>query len=708
MNEMKSRKAVALLLALVSMVSVFAVCGTSGDDSDAANGNTYTYTISASTGAISGGYTHIGSSSTGSYGSTNNTNSGSWTFDDSGYGPFNSFYAAFDPAQNNKMICHLDPDNLMMSVDGKTDITGKSYNIMWCLPTVYWKTDSSGNLILTNDSSAGGTAYAHTVYDTSGNAHTYAYVAYGVYEAGTASINGSTTILTSYTGSSALVSKDRPTFRDYANNQSVNTDGEGTNGYAMLWNFYQYELYKYCAIAVMGGWDSQSIAGNGYVFGDANPYYKTTGLLNTSGPYAGTRGSGETYYKDSVKVFLENVWGSVYDFVDGIVFNGRAYCIDQKVVPTDSYSSGTGMTILSKVLPSSGWGSSPSTDAQIWGMPTANSGSSSSGLYDYVYSNSGQRSLVVGGCSSTSSSGALYYGLSFVYGCYSLGNSVTGIGGRLAFVFDADPAATTVSKVTYNHDALANLGASATAIAGLPTEIEIEDETTTYTDLGTVEGYTHIGWYVNGTFYSVNHTVVSTEDHKAYSAWKAPSVTITFMVEGEVHSTLEVPKGSVGIVYTPVQVEGVFMGWYYDASYTNKYDATKPFDEDAELYAKGVKPLTFTSVPTANATITNIDANGLVYFDATDNAGRLSVLWDFGDGNTSTDAIAYNSYAQPGTYDVTLTVTNALGETAQKTYQVVYAGPDDSPNDGKDPTLLYAIIGLIVLVALISIARRFI
>ena len=281
-------------------------------------------------------------------------------------------------------------------------------------------------------------------------------------------------------------------------------------------------------------------------------------------------------------------------------------------------------------------------------------------------------------------------------------------GSRLAFVFDADPAATTVSKVTYDHSALANLGASADAIADLPTEIEIEDETTTYTDLGTVEGYTHIGWYVNGTFYSVNHTVVSTESHAALSAWRAPSITITYMVEGEEHSTLEVPKGSVGIVYTPIQVEGVFMGWYYDASYTDKYDATKALTENTILYAKGVKPLTFTSVPTANATITNIDANGLVYFDATDNAGRLSVLWDFGDGNTSTDAIAYNSYANPGTYDVTLTVTNALGETAQKTYQVVYAGPDDSPNDGKDPTLLYVIIGLIVLVALISIARRFI
>ncbi len=778
MNEMKSRKAAALLLAIVSLVSVFAVCGMSGSDSDAAD-STYSYTISASTGAISGGYTHIGSSSTGKYVSTNNTNSGSWTFDDQGYGPFNSFYAAFDPAQNNKMICHLDPDNLKKSVDGTIDITGKAYNVMWCLPTVYWMTDSSGNLVLTNDSTAGGTAYAHTIYGTDGKAVVYPYVAYGVYEAGSATVN-SKTILTSYSDSTVQVSATRPTLRGYANNQAVDTDGQGTNGYAMVWNFYQYQLYRFCATTVMGGWDSQGIAGNGYVYGDGNPYYKTTGLLDTSGPYAGTRGSGDTYYKDSVKVFLENVWGSVYDFVDGIVFNGRAYCIDQKSTPTDAYVAGTGITMLSDVLPSSGWGSSPSTKAEIWGMPTANSGSNSSGLYDYVYSSTGQRLLLVGGFSRTGSSNALDCGLSCVVGNLSLSGSGTGFGGRLAFVFDADPASTPTvtydhsnltaalndggaaaanlakSKVitengtydqlpqqgdwrhtgweidgtvytathafvsgeshtaksvwtkypvaTLNHEALANLGGSTD---GLKTELVITDSTVTYPDLGTVDGFTHIGWYVDDTLYSTTHTVVETSDHTAYSVWRAPSITITFMVEGTEHSTLEVPKGSVGIVYTPKQVTGVFMGWFYDSAFTQKYDATKSLTVDTILYAKGVKPLEFTSVPTANATITNVDSSGLVFFDATDSTGRMSVLWDFGDGNTSTDPIAYNSYAEPGTYTATLTVTNASGQTDTRTYTVVYAG-EDSGSDGKDPALLYAVAGVIVILAAVFVARRFI
>lgn len=256
---------------------------------------------------------------------------------------------------------------------------------------------------------------------------------------------------------------------------------------------------------------------------------------------------------------------------------------------------------------------------------------------------------------------------------------------------------------TLNHDALLGLGGSTDDLA---TEIVIKSPETTYPDLGTVGDFTHIGWYIDGTFYTANHAVVKNEDHTAYSVWRAPMITITFMVEGDVHSTLEVPKGSVGIVYTPAQVEGVFMGWFYDSSYENKYTAVQPLNEDTILYAKGVKPLTFTSVPTANATITNIDANGLVYFDATDNEGRLSVLWDFGDGNTSTDAIAYNSYAQPGTYDVTLTVTNASGETAQKTYQVVYAGPDDGKSDNTSNTgALLAAVLLIALAAFI-VARR--
>lgn len=399
--------------------------------SDAAGDDYYSYTITPE-GHIVGDYDPIGtSSSSGSYTSVNGTNSGSWAFDDEGYGPFNSFYAAFDPAENNRMIGHLDPDDLTRLVDG-TSIAGEDYNVMWCLPTVYWKT-SGTSLVLTNDPNAGGTAYAHTI-----NGHVYSYIGIGVYEASKQTVGGQT-ILTSFTDSTPTVSQNRATFRDQANNQLVNTDGNGNNGYAMLWNFYQWELYKYCALAVMGSWDSQSVGGNGNVYG--GDYTHTTGDHDKSGPYAGTKGSSSSYRQDPVKVFIESAWGGAYDFVDGVVISSREYYIDQSAVPTDS-KTGAYVTNPSGTLPSSsGYGSSPSTEAAIWGMPTANSGSASTGLYDYVYADTGSGPYVVyaGGHSSSDSSYAPNYGLSYASCIATLSGSYSVVGGRLAFVFDADP-----------------------------------------------------------------------------------------------------------------------------------------------------------------------------------------------------------------------------------------------------------------------------
>lgn len=404
--------------------------------SDAAGDDYYSYTITPE-GHIVGDYDPIGTSSDGTWTSVGNSNSGSWTWDEDGYGPFNSFYAAFDPARDNLMVCHLDPFDLDYSVDHSMNISGLGYNIMWCLPTVYWLTDSSGNLVLTNDPSSGGEAYAHTI-----EGEVFAYVGFGVFEASTTTVDGQT-ILTSTSGTTPLVGGTRATFRDYANNQLVDADGSGDTGYAMVWNFYQWQLYRFCAIAMMDSWNSQSVAGNGDVYYDGTPYYTIPGELDQSGPYAGNKGSSSSNMTDSVKVFIENAWGSVYDFVDGIIINGTdGYYIDQSAFPTDA-TSGTFVTYIAQSLPSaSNYGSSPCTSyAEVWGMPTASSGSSSSGTCDFIYTSpSSDRILFVGGCSNTySTSNALNYGLSFAGAYYSSRDSNTSFGARLAFVFDADP-----------------------------------------------------------------------------------------------------------------------------------------------------------------------------------------------------------------------------------------------------------------------------
>ena len=404
--------------------------------SDAAGEDYYSYTITPE-GHIVGDYDPIGTSSDGTWTSVGNTNSGSWTWDEDGYGPFNSYYAAFDPARDNLMVCHLDPFDLDYSVDHSMDISGLGYNVMWCLPTVYWLTDSSGNLVLTNDPSSGGVAYAHTI-----EGEVFSYVGFGVFEASTTTVDGET-ILTSTSGTTPLTGVNRATFRDYANNQLVDADGSGDTGYAMVWNFYQWQLYRFCAIAVMDSWNSQSVAGNGDVYYDGTPNYTIPGELDQSGPYAGNRGSSTSYMTDSVKVFIENAWGSVYDFVDGIVINERSgYYIDQSAVPTDA-TSGTYITYIAQSLPSrAGYGSSPCTShAEVWGMPTASSGTSSSGTCDYVYTNSSSDCvLCVGGSSNTGSASlALLFGLSFADAAYPSSLASASVGGRLAFVFDADP-----------------------------------------------------------------------------------------------------------------------------------------------------------------------------------------------------------------------------------------------------------------------------
>jgi gliding motility-associated-like protein len=60
---------------------------------------------------------------------------------------------------------------------------------------------------------------------------------------------------------------------------------------------------------------------------------------------------------------------------------------------------------------------------------------------------------------------------------------------------------------------------------------------------------------------------------------------------------------------------------------------------------------------------------GVRYQDSSYSATGHSVQWDFGDGATSNSSIGFHTYNQPGTFDVTLTITTSSGcvDTAQYT-----------------------------------------
>lgn len=74
-------------------------------------------------------------------------------------------------------------------------------------------------------------------------------------------------------------------------------------------------------------------------------------------------------------------------------------------------------------------------------------------------------------------------------------------------------------------------------------------------------------------------------------------------------------------------------------------------------------------------------------FDARDvtleNATIESYEWDFGDGETGEGPLVNHTFADPGTYEVTLSLTTEDGETRNRTQPVEVTA--DRPDQGKVP-----------------------
>ena len=346
-----------------------------------------------------------------------------WAFDTTtGYGPFNSCYAAIN-VSDGTVAFHLQPNNLKRQLGASSDMTAQelaNYNIVWLIPTVYWSATST-TLTLTNSSTEGGTAYAHSV--VSPTAKTYPFIGIGVYEASTTTISGNTALM-SQSGKSP------------ANNKSIyeaDEYGQNTPGDAILWNFYHWTFTKMATYMVGMGKNTQQIWGAGNTSGSSA---STTGLGDTAGSYV----SGQTTYS---KVFIENSWGSVREWVGSTYFNNRTLYLTT-TTGGNSYSSDMG-TSQGVNLPSIGWITGTSKASATWDLPTSSSSTDNSTNVAYpgdrVYSNSGVRVFFVSG---------EYYdgteaGVSYAHGGYWSTNAY--VGGRLAYYLDADAASTTTVPV---------------------------------------------------------------------------------------------------------------------------------------------------------------------------------------------------------------------------------------------------------------------
>lgn len=539
---MRTNKKILAMVMVMSMlmVSLIPMADMNGSDADAVQFEPYSYTIvydsskmATGTDSLSvDGMTAIYHPSYDPASVTDEDDGtdgyGSWKWDlETGLGPFNSFYAAFDIDHGNVMVAKLNPFDLSKTIDGyDLDFTNHRYNIMWVLPTVYWKigeisvevpgegdtttTVTYPTLTLTNDATAGGVAYAHTI-----NGHTYNYVAYGVYEAynDTITVDGtSKTIVTSQTGKTPTYSVSRPNFRNYASNVEMDASlslTEENPAYCLIWNFYQWELYKYCALTMMEDFNAQSTVGNGKVYtSDNNIRYNTTGLTDLMGPYAGTIGdvTQSENDADSVKLFIENAWGSLADFVDGVVFNytelyssqvpDSQTTVDIYIQTVDKPTDTTDATLdyvdmielSSRYQPDndSKGGSETKTkeevkvgegakvgedaedpsltgsaypldiitnDARMWGFGDVAGGSATTGMSDYEWlpNSTGAKLLHVGGASHSSSSSWPQCGLSAAYSRSGLSTADVFIGARSAFVFDVDTTSATASVTFANN-----------------------------------------------------------------------------------------------------------------------------------------------------------------------------------------------------------------------------------------------------------------
>ena len=99
-----------------------------------------------------------------------------------------------------------------------------------------------------------------------------------------------------------------------------------------------------------------------------------------------------------------------------------------------------------------------------------------------------------------------------------------------------------------------------------------------------------------------------------------------------------------------------------------------PVDPDPEPGVNVAPVAAFTSA--VNGLSADFDATG-----STDSDGTIaSYAWDFGDGVTADTATASHTYAEAGTYNVKLTVTDNEGEITELTKQVTVSAPAE-PTD---------------------------
>ena len=108
----------------------------------------------------------------------------------------------------------------------------------------------------------------------------------------------------------------------------------------------------------------------------------------------------------------------------------------------------------------------------------------------------------------------------------------------------------------------------------------------------TEEGYTFIGWYTDHTCTTeFKFSTPITGDTKVYAKWTAKDYEVSFITEhGKTPASQNVKYNNPATDPGKLKAEGyTFDDWYTDATYTTKFDFTKPITGDTKVYAKWEK-----------------------------------------------------------------------------------------------------------------------
>lgn len=192
----------------------------------------------------------------------------------------------------------------------------------------------------------------------------------------------------SKTGSAPLVGMSRSEVRT------------GSTAKGVGW--YQYDYMSWCAVWLLylvefANWGSQGEIGRGICGNKSSA--DNNGTTDSMNYHTGTIGLGVLRTLGVQYRHIENPWGNVHEWVDGINFNSRVAYI---CTNTDNYADDISVNYIpaSVTVCTSGYIKSLGMSAAYpWSfLPNANGGGMSSYIPDYVLSkNSGLAGLLVGG-----------------------------------------------------------------------------------------------------------------------------------------------------------------------------------------------------------------------------------------------------------------------------------------------------------------------